>query len=55
MLSCAIVVVEVRVMESKRDSIQIDQEDNVTTYYKIRQQLNKLEGDMQVGVRVKWH
>ena len=40
-------------LESKRDTIHIEHEDNVSTYYKIRQQLNKLEGDMQVGGKVK--
>lgn len=43
-------VVEVKVLEAKRDAVTIDNEDNITNYYKIRQQINKLAGQMQVSI-----
>ena len=39
---------EVKVLESKRDAISIDKEESVGNYYKIRQQLAKLDSQMQV-------
>ena len=39
---------EVKELEAKRDAITIEDEEKVTTYYRIRQQLQKLEKEMQV-------
>lgn len=41
---------EVRELEVKRDAIVIEDEDKVTNYYRIRQQLNKLEKEMQAFI-----
>lgn len=37
----------VKDLESKRDAILIENEDAVTNYYKLRQQIKKLEKEMQ--------
>ena len=39
--------VEVKELEEKRDAIKIENESSITNYYKLRQQLYKLEKDMQ--------
>ncbi len=39
--------VEVKELEERRDAIKIENESSITNYYKLRQQLNKLEKDMQ--------
>ena len=46
----SVVFIEVKVLESKRDAISIEKEENVTNYYKIRQQLAKLDAQMQVVI-----
>lgn len=43
-------LVEVKVLEAKRDAVTIDNEDSISNYYKIRQQINKLAGQMQVSI-----
>ena len=37
-----------RELEAKRDSFTIEDEESITTYYKIRQQLRRLSDDMLV-------
>ena len=39
--------VEVKDLEDKRDAIVIESEDSITNYYKLRQQISKLEKEMQ--------
>ena len=43
------VVAEVKELEEKRDGVVIESEDQVTNYYRIRQQLHRLEGEMQAS------
>ena len=40
---------EVKILEKRRDAVIIDREESVTNYYKIRQQLAKLDSQMQVN------
>ena len=40
---------EVKELEKQRDAVAIDNEEQVTNYYRIRQQLHRLEREMQVG------
>ena len=40
---------EVRELVGKRDAISIENEEQVTNYYRIRQQLNRLEREMQAS------
>ena len=39
---------EVKILEKQRDAVIIDKEESVTNYYRIRQQLAKLDSQMQV-------
>ena len=41
--------VEVKSLEAKRDAVRIENEELVTNYYRIRQQLQRTEKEMQVG------
>ena len=41
---------EVKELEAKRDAIAIEDEEKVTNYYRIRQQLQKLEREMQTHI-----
>ena len=41
---------EVRELVGKRDAISIENEEQVTNYYRIRQQLNRLEREMQASL-----
>ena len=43
---CALI--EVVELEGKRDAVYIENEEQVTNYYRIRQQLHRLELEMQV-------
>ena len=45
-----IIHTEVKELEAKRDTITIEDEDKVTNYYRIRQQLQKLEKEMQAYI-----
>ena len=45
-----IIHTEVKELETKRDAITIEDEDKVTNYYRIRQQLQKLEKEMQTYI-----
>ena len=40
---------EVKALEEKRDAIVIENEEAVTNYYRIRQQLDRLAREMQVS------
>ena len=40
---------EMRELVGKRDAISIENEEQVTNYYRIRQQLNRLEREMQAS------
>ena len=40
---------EVRVLEKKRDAVVIEDEDNVASYYKMREHISKLSIQMQVS------
>ena len=40
---------EVKVLESKRDALVIADEESISTYYKMRQQIEKLANQMQVN------
>lgn len=40
---------EVRVLEMKRDAVVIEDEDNVASYYKMREHISKLSIQMQVS------
>lgn len=40
-------MLEVLELEAKRDAIVIEQEDSISNYYKLRQQISKLEKEMQ--------
>ena len=42
-------VSEMKELEKQRDAVTIDNEEQVTNYYRIRQQLHRLEREMQVG------
>ena len=39
---------EVKILEKQRDAVIIDKEESVTNYYRIRQQLAKLDSQIQV-------
>ncbi len=41
---------EVKALETKRDAIVIKNEENVTAYYRIRQQLKKLGKELQLYI-----
>ncbi len=41
---------EVKALEAKRDAIVIKNEENVTAYYRIRQQLDKLGRELQLYI-----
>lgn len=41
-------LIEVLELEGKRDAVYIENEEQVTNYYRIRQQLHRLELEMQV-------
>ena len=45
----AIFFSEVHEIEMKRDSVTIENEEVVTNYYRIRQQLDRLGSQLQVG------
>lgn len=40
----------VKDLEKKRDAIVIENEDSITNYYKLRQQIRKLEKEMQLYI-----
>ena len=42
-------LIEVKSVEERRDAIVMENEEQVTIYYRIRQQLQRLEKEMQVG------
>ncbi len=39
-----------RTLEAKRDAVVIENEELVSNYYRIRQQLQRMEKEIQVGV-----
>ena len=41
--------VELKELEAQRDTFEIPNEESITSYYKIRQQLKRLGNDMLVG------
>ena len=43
---------ELRELEVKRDAFEIPNEESITAYYKIRQQLKRLGNDMLVSIRL---
>ena len=49
-LSFSSFLTEVKELEAKRDAIAIEDEEKVTNYYRIRQQLQKLEKEMQTHI-----
>ena len=48
LIACSLVLSAMVQLESKRDALVIENEEQVTLYYRIRQQLLKLEAEMQV-------
>ena len=46
---------EVKELEGRRDGVVIENEDQVTNYYRIRQQLHRLEGEMQASLPSTTH
>jgi ATP-dependent RNA helicase DOB1 len=46
---------KVKELEGRRDGVVIENEDQVTNYYRIRQQLHRLEGEMQAFVTKPKH
>lgn len=49
MCSCLFCLLELKELEAKRDSFEIPNEESITAYYKIRQQLKKLGNDLLVS------
>lgn len=52
-ISCALIwnyFPELRELEVKRDAFEIPNEESITAYYKIRQQLKRLGNDMLVSI-----
>ena len=48
--SISILLSELKELEAKRDTFEIPNEESITAYYKIRQQLKKLGNDMLVSI-----
>ena len=54
-MKVSMVSVEVKELEGRRDRVVIENEDQITNYYRIRQQLHRLEGEMQASLQPPPH